>query len=46
MPSIQREIIEQAKILYSLIGRAFKKQTETIEDQGTEQLKAIEDNEK
>ena len=28
---------------YSLLGKAFKKQTKTIEDQSKKQIKAIED---
>ena len=46
LPSNQRQIIEQAKFAYSLIGKAFEKQTKTIEDQGEKQVKAIEDNKK
>ena len=46
LPSNQRQIIEQAKFAYSLIGKAFGKQTKTIEDQGEKQVKAIEDNKK
>ena len=30
----QQQIIEQAKFIYSPLGKAFKKQTKTIEDQG------------
>ena len=33
-PSNQKQIIEQAKFTYSPLGKAFKKQTKTIEDQG------------
>ena len=44
LPSNQRQIIEQAKFTYSLLGKDFKKQTKTIEDQGKKQLKAIQDN--
>ena len=32
--SNQKQIIEQAKFTYSPLGKAFEKQTETIEDQG------------
>ena len=46
LPSNQRQIIEQAKFAYALIGKAFEKQTKTIEDQGEKQVKAIEDNKK
>ena len=41
----QRQIIEQAKFAYSPLGKAFKKQAKTIEDQGEKQIKAIEGNE-
>ena len=44
LPSNQQQIIEQAKFFYSLLGKAFEKQTETIEDQGKKQVKAIQDN--
>ena len=35
-------MIEQAKFTYSLLGKAFEKQTKTIEDQGKKQIKATE----
>ena len=38
----QRKIIEQAKFTYSPLGKAFEKQTKTIEDQGKKQIKATE----
>ena len=44
--SNQKQIIEQDKFTYYLLGKAFEKQTKTIEDQGQKQIKAIEDNEK
>ena len=44
LPSNQQGIIEQAKFTYSLLGKAFEKQTKTIEDQGEKQIKAIQDN--
>ena len=44
LPSNQRQIIKQAKFTYSPLGKAFKKQTKTIEDQGKKQVKAIQDN--
>ena len=44
LPSNQQQIIEQAKFTYSLLGKAFEKQTKTIKDQGEEQIKAIQDN--
>ena len=34
LPSNQQPIIEQAKFTYSPLGKAFEKQTKTIEDQG------------
>ena len=42
MPSNQKQIIEQAKFTYSPLGKAFEKQTKTIEDQGEKQIKAIQ----
>ena len=33
LPSNQKQIIEQAKFTYSPLGKAFEKQTKTIEDQ-------------
>ena len=33
----------QAKFTYSPLGKAFEKQTKTIEDQGEKQVKAFED---
>ena len=44
LPLNQQQIIEQAKFTYSPLGKAFKKQTKTIEDQGKKQVKAIQDN--
>ena len=46
LPSNQQQIIEQAKFTYSPLGKAFEKQTKTIEDQGGKQIKAIQDNKK
>ena len=43
LPSNQGRIIEQAKFTYSPLGKAFEKQTKTIEDQGEKQIKTIED---
>ena len=43
LPSNQRQIIEQAKFTYSPLGKAFEKQTKTIEDQGKKQIKGIQD---
>ena len=34
LPSNQKQIIEQAKFTYSFLGKAFEKQTKTVEDQG------------
>ena len=42
MPSNQQQIIEQAKFTYSPLGKAFKKQTKTIKDQGEKQADALE----
>ena len=44
LPSNQQQIIQQAKFTYSLLGKAFEKQTKIIEDQGKKQVKAILDN--
>ena len=41
MPSTQQQIIEQAKFTYSPLGKAFEKQTKTIEDQGKKQIDAL-----
>ena len=46
LPPDQRRMIKQAKFAYSPLGKAFEKQTKTIEDQGKKQIKAIEDHEK
>ena len=43
LPSNQQQIIEQAKFTYSPLGKAFEKQTKTIEDQGEKQVKVLED---
>ena len=42
LPSNQRQIIEQASFICSPSGKAFEKQIKTIEDQGKEQVKALE----
>ena len=34
LPSNQQQIIDQAKFTYSPLGKPFKKQTKTMEDQG------------
>ena len=41
LPSNQQQINEQAKFSYSLLGKALKKQTKTIEDQGEKQIDAL-----
>ena len=40
-PSDQSRIIEQAKFTCSPLGKAFEKQTKTIEEQGKKQVKAL-----
>ena len=42
LPSNKQQIIEQVKFTYSPLGKAFEKQTKTIEDQGEKQIKAIQ----
>ena len=42
LPTNQREIIKQAKFTYSPLGKAFGKQTKTIEDQGKKQAVALD----
>ena len=44
LPPNQQQIIQQAKFTYSPLGKAFKKQIKTIEDQGEKQVKAIQYN--
>ena len=43
LPFNRQQIIEQAKFTYSLLGKAFEKQTKAIENQGGKQVKALED---
>ena len=43
LPFNQQQVIEQAKFTYSLLGKAFEKQTKTIEDQGKKQVDALAD---
>ena len=43
LDSNQQQIIEQAKSSYSPLGKAFKKQIKTIEDQGEKQIDALKD---
>ena len=42
LPSNQQQIIKQAKLTYSPLGKAFRKQIKTIEDQGKKQTDALE----
>ena len=42
LPSSQKQITEQAKFTYSPLGKAFEKETETIEDRSEKQNKALE----
>ena len=37
----QTKIIEQGTFTYSPLGKAFKKQIKTIEDQGTKQVESL-----
>ena len=41
LPSNQQQIIGQAKFTYSPLGKAFKKEIKTIEDQGEKQINAL-----
>ena len=43
LPSNQQQIIEQAKITYSALGKAFEKQIKTVEDQREKQIYALKD---
>ena len=43
LPSDQCRIIEEARFTYSPLGKAFEKQTKTIEDQGKQQIKTLEE---
>ena len=42
LPSNQWLMVGQAKFTYSPLGKAFEKQTKTIEDQGKNQFNALE----
>ena len=42
LPSNQQQIIEQTKFTYSPLGKAFEKQTKSIEDHGKKQVEALE----
>ena len=46
LPSDQSRIIEQEKVIYSSLGKAFEKQAKTIEGQEKKQTQGIEDNKK
>ena len=41
LPSNKQQIIEQAKFTYSPLGKAFKKQIETVKDQGKKHVDAL-----
>ena len=41
LPSNQKQIIEQTKCTCSPLGKAFEKQTKTIEDQGKKQVDTL-----
>ena len=41
LPFDQSRIIEQDKFTYFPLGKAFEKQTKTIEDQGIKQVEAL-----
>ena len=43
MPSNQKQMIEQAKFTYSLLGNDLEKQIKTIEDHRKKQVKAIKE---
>ena len=42
LPFDQSQMMEETKFACSPLGKAFKKQTETIEDQGRKQAKTLE----
>ena len=46
LPPNQQQKIQQAKLTYSALGKAFEKQTKAIKDHGEKQIKAIQDNKK
>ena len=43
MPSNQKQTIEQVKLSYSTLGKAFGKQTKKIKNQGEKQIDAFAD---
>ena len=42
LPSDQSRIVEKGKFTYFPLGKAFEKQTKTIEEQGEKQVEALE----
>ena len=42
MSRFNKKIIEQAKFAYSPCGKAFEKQIKAIEEQGSKQIEAIQ----
>ena len=42
LPPVQNRIIEQAKFIYSPLGKASEKEIKTIEEQGKKQIEALE----
>ena len=42
LPSNQQQIIGQARLTYSPLGKAFEKQIKTIEDKGQKQTDVLE----
>ena len=43
LQSNHKQMIEQAKFIYSPLGKAFEKQIKTIEDQRKKQIDALKD---
>ena len=43
LPSNQRQVLERAKFTYSPLGKAFEKQTKTIEEQVKKKIKTLEE---
>ena len=41
LPSNKQQIIEQAKFIYSTLGKAFEKQIKTIKEQGEKQVQTL-----
>ena len=41
LPFNQQQIIEQARFVYSSLGKAFEKQIKTIENQGQKQVNVL-----